>query len=261
MRSGVPPVAWPANLPPMPAVDHSQFGPVEVVELSRTQKMVSAFLARNWAQIPHVTHHDEADIDAVEALRAAMSAEQGVKLSLVPFLIKAVVAALKAFPRFNASLDRDTLVLKHYVHIGIAVETQDGLIVPVIRDCDTKSIAQLAAELADKAARGRGRGLPMAEMSGGCFSISSLGGIGGTGFTPIINAPEVAVLGVSRAASRLRKVGDEIRSMQVLPLSLSYDHRVINGADAARFCRFVADALAQPAALATPPAAAGPATP
>ena len=247
--SGVTPTTWPASLPPMPVVDHSQFGRVEVVALSRTQKMVSAFLARNWAQIPHVTHHDEADIDAVEQLRVSMSEDQGIKLSLIPFLIKAVVAALKAFPRFNASLDGDMLVLKHYFHIGIAVETPGGLIVPVIRDCDTKSVAQLAAELADKAARGRARGLPMAEMSGGCFSISSLGGIGGTGFTPIINAPEVAVLGVSRAAPRLRKVGDEIRSTEVLPLSLSYDHRVINGADAARFCRFVADALAQPAAL------------
>jgi pyruvate dehydrogenase E2 component (dihydrolipoamide acetyltransferase) len=247
--------AWPANLPPMPAVDHSQFGDVETVDLSRTQKVVASFLSRNWAQIPHVTHHDEVEIDAVEALRKELAREQGIKLSLVPFLIKAVVCALRAFPRFNASLAPagDKLVLKRYYHVGVAVETPHGLVVPVIRDCDKKSIGELAAELADKAQRARSKGLPMTEMSGGCFSISSLGSIGGTAFTPIINAPEVAILGVTRAGPRLALVDGQVRSGLVLPLSLSYDHRVINGADAARFCRFVAEVLMDPAALTNTP--------
>jgi len=156
---------------------------------------------------------------------------------------------LRALPRFNASLVGDTLVMKRYFHIGVAVETPAGLVVPVIRDCDRKSIPELAAELADKAARARTKGLPMSEMSGGCFTISSLGGIGGTAFTPIINAPEVAILGVSRSAERLTLVDGQPRSHQVLPLSLSYDHRVVNGADAARFCRAIADALARPEGL------------
>jgi len=254
-RATAPPVpAWPARLPPMPVVDHAQFGPVETVALTRTQQLVGAFMARNWAQIPHVTHHDEAPIDAAEALRKHLGAEQRIKLTLVPLLIKAVVQALRAMPRFNASLTAggDELVLKRYFHIGVAVEVPGGLVVPVIRDCDRKSLAELAAELADKAGRARGRGLPMSEMSGGCFTISSLGAIGGTGFTPIINAPEVAILGVTRATERLTLADGQVHSRTVLPLSLSYDHRVINGTDAARFCRLVADALAQPAALADP---------
>ncbi|HUG22481.1 2-oxo acid dehydrogenase subunit E2 [Piscinibacter sp.] len=241
--------AWPASLPPMPVVDFTQFGAVQQVPLSRHQKVAASFLARNWAQIPHVTHHDEADIDAAEALRESLAAEKGGKLSLVPLLIKAVVQALRELPRFNASLVGDTLVLKQYFHIGVAVETPAGLVVPVIRDCDRKSIPELAAELADKAERARTKGLPMAEMSGGCFTISSLGGIGGTAFTPIINAPEVAILGVTRSAERLTLIDGRPSSRRVLPLSLSYDHRVINGADAARFCRAVAAALAQPEGL------------
>ena len=241
--------AWPANLPPMPVVDFAQFGAVDSVPLSRQQKLVASFLARNWAQIPHVTHHDEADIDAAEALRQQLADAQGSKPSIVPFLIKAVVHALRALPRFNASLVGDTLVLKRYFHIGVAVETPAGLVVPVIRDCERKSIAELAAELADKAERARTRGLPMSEMSGGCFTISSLGGIGGTAFTPIINAPELAILGVTRSAERLTLVDGRPCSRRVLPLSLSYDHRVINGADAARFCRAVAEALADPDGL------------
>ncbi len=247
--------SWPANLPPMPVVDHAQFGEVETVELTRTQKLVAAFLSRNWAQIPHVTHHDEAEIDAVEAMRREIGQAQDIKLSLVPFLIKAVVRALMAFPRFNASLAAggDKLVLKRYHHIGVAVETPGGLVVPVIRDCDKKSIGQLAAELADKAERARTKGLPMSEMSGGCFSISSLGAIGGTAFTPIINAPEVAILGVTRAMDRLVLDDGQVHSRRMLPLSLSYDHRVINGADAARFCRFIAEALAHPATLSDTP--------
>jgi pyruvate dehydrogenase E2 component (dihydrolipoyllysine-residue acetyltransferase) len=251
-RPNVTVPSWPANLPPMPVVDFGQFGAVETVELSRHQKIVAAFLARNWAQIPHVTHHDEAEIDALDTLRQEMGVRLGIKLTAMPFLIKAVVQALRAFPKFNASLapDGERLVLKRYFHIGVAVDTPNGLVVPVLRDCDRKSIAELAAELADKAGRARDKGLPMAEMSGGCFSISSLGAIGGTAFTPIINAPEVAILGVTRASRRLRLVDGQVAAHTLLPLSLSYDHRVINGADAARFTRFVAEALANPAALA-----------
>jgi pyruvate dehydrogenase E2 component (dihydrolipoamide acetyltransferase) len=251
-RPNTAPPPWPANLPPMPEIDFGQFGEVETVELSRHQKLVGAFLARNWVQVPHVTHHDEAGIDALEAARRQLSGELGVKLTAMPFLIKAVVAALRALPKFNASLapGGGQLVLKRYFHIGVAVDTPNGLVVPVIRDCDKKSIAELAAELADKADRARGKGLPMAEMSGGCFSISSLGSIGGTAFTPIINAPEVAILGVTRAAKRLALVDGEVIETTMLPLSLSYDHRVINGADAARFTRVVADALSNPAELA-----------
>jgi pyruvate dehydrogenase E2 component (dihydrolipoamide acetyltransferase) len=252
--------AWPGNLPPMPQVDFAQFGAIETVDLSRTQKLVASFLARNWAQIPHVTHHDEADVDALETMRRELGAAQGVRFSVVPFLIKAVVRALQAFPRFNASLAAggDQLVLKRYHHIGVAVETPGGLVVPVLRDCDTKSVAELAAELADKAERARTKGLPMREMSGGCFSISSLGAIGGTAFTPIINAPELAILGVTRAIERLVLVDGQVRSHKMLPLSLSYDHRVINGADAARFCRFVAEALEHPALLLEPITAPSP---
>ena len=244
--------AWPATLPPMPVVDFAQFGEVETVALARNQKLVASFLARNWAQIPHVTHHDEARADALEAYRKA-AATGGVKLTPLPFLLKAAARALAAFPRFNASLtpDGQSLVMKRYVHIGVAVETPGGLLVPVIRDCDSKSILEIAAELAEKSERARGKGLPMAEMSGGCFSVSSLGAIGGTGFTPIINAPEVAILGVTRNAERLALAGGEVVRTQVMPLSLSYDHRVINGADAARFVRFIADQLAAPENLAS----------
>lgn len=250
--SGLP--AWPANLPPMPVVDFAQFGAVEPVPLSRHQKLAASFLARNWAQIPHVTHHDEAGIDAAEALRQRLAGAHGGKLTLLPLLIKAAVRALRALPRFNASLVGDTLVLKRYFHIGVAVETPAGLVVPVLRDCERKSIPELAAELADKVERARSKGLPMAEMSGGCFTISSLGSIGGTSFTPIINAPEVAILGVTRSTERLTLVDGRPCARRVLPLSLSYDHRVNNGADAARFCRAVADALARPDGLLDEPA-------
>ena len=243
--------AWPATLPPMPVVDFAQFGEVETVALARNQKLVASFLARNWAQIPHVTHHDDARADALEAYRE-QAARVGVKLTPLPFLLKAAARALLAFPRFNASLapDGNALVMKRYVHIGVAVETPNGLLVPVIRNCDSKSIFEIAAELADKTERARTKGLPMAEMSGGCFSVSSLGAIGGTGFTPIINAPEVAILGVTRTAERLALVGGEVVTTLAMPLSLSYDHRVINGADAARFVRFIADQLAAPENLA-----------
>lgn len=246
------PASWPANLPAMPVVDFAQFGEVETVALPRNQKLVASFLSRNWSQIPHVTHHDEAQVDALETFRKEWGRERGVKLTPLPFLIKAMVRALAAFPRFNASLSPDggSLVLKHYFHVGIAVETPNGLVVPVIRDCDKKSLAELAAELADKTERARTKGLPMTEMSGGSISISSLGSIGGTAFTPIINAPEVAILGVTRTAEKLKLIDGKVVSSLTTPLSLSYDHRVINGADAARFVRFIADQLADPAALA-----------
>ena len=243
---------WPATLPPMPVVDFALFGEVETVPLPRHQKLVASFLSRNWAQIPHVTHHDEAEAPTLDTVRKALGEQLGIKLTPVPFLIKAAVKALQAFPRFNASLapNGDGLVMKHYFHIGVAVETPNGLVVPVIRDCDKKSIGEIALELAEKAERARTKGLPITEMSGGCFSISSLGNLGGTGFTPIINAPELAILGVTRAGEKLKLVDGQVRSVPVIPLSLSYDHRVINGADAARFTRYIADALADPAALA-----------
>jgi pyruvate dehydrogenase E2 component (dihydrolipoamide acetyltransferase) len=246
------PAAWPANLPPMPVVDFAQFGEVETVALSRNQKLVSSFLSRNWAQIPHVTHHDDAPADALEAYRKELGSQEGIKLTPLPFLLKAAARALATFPRFNASLtpDGNSLVMKRYFHIGVAVETPAGLVVPVIRDCDKKSIKELAAELADKSERARTKGLPMAEMSGGCFSISSLGSVGGTAFTPIINAPEVAILGVTRTDEKLKLVDGKVVSTLSMPLSLSYDHRVINGADAARFVRFIADQLARPEDLA-----------
>ncbi|WP_172145567.1 2-oxo acid dehydrogenase subunit E2 [Pseudomonas tumuqii] len=250
-QSKPPVLAWPANLPPMPTIDFSRFGAVETVDLSRNQLYAGAFLGRNWAQIPHVTHHDEVVIDALHQHRKLLAAELGRKLTPLPFLIKALVNALKAFPQFNASLapSGKQLVLKQYFHIGVAVETPQGLLVPVIGDADQKSIAELADELTDKAARARDKGLPIGEMSGGCMTISSLGSIGGTGFTPIINAPEVAILGITSEFERLVMVEGQVQVRHLLPLSLSYDHRVINGADAARFCRYLAAQLADPAHL------------
>ncbi|MCY1396489.1 Dihydrolipoyllysine-residue acetyltransferase component of pyruvate dehydrogenase complex [compost metagenome] len=242
---------WPTNLPPMPQVDFSQFGATETVDLSRNQVYAGAFLGRNWAQIPHVTHHDEAPIDTLHQERQRLADELGRKLTLLPLLIKALVNALKAFPQFNASLapNGKQLVLKRYFNIGVAVETPGGLLVPVIRDADAKSIAELSDELGEKARRARDKGLPISEMSGGCITISSLGSIGGTAFTPIVNAPEVAILGITSEVERLYLEAGEVRSRRLLPLSLSYDHRVINGADAARFCRFLADQLASPGQL------------
>jgi pyruvate dehydrogenase E2 component (dihydrolipoamide acetyltransferase) len=237
-----------ANLPPWPQVDFAAFGEVEVRPLSRVQKFVAGFMARNWVSIPHVTHHDEADVTELERHRKALSAQE--RLTPLAFVVRAVVAALKAFPQFNASLDADgdNLVLKRYFHVGIAVDTPNGLLVPVIRDCDKKSLQQIAQELEAVSRKAREKGLPMADMAGGCFTISSLGGIGGTAFTPIINAPEVAVLGVSRTREVATRAADgSLEWRMMMPLDLSYDHRVINGADAARFCRAVAGELAGPA--------------
>ena len=234
------------NLLPWPKVDFAKFGEIEEKPLSRIQKISGANLARNWAMIPHVTQHEDADITEMEAFRKQLGAEnKELKISPLVFQIKAVVAALKAFPQFNASLDEtgEKLILKKYFHIGIAVDTPDGLVVPVIRDCDKKGLLDLARELGEISKKARDKKLGPAEMSGGCFSISSLGGIGGTYFTPIVNAPEVAILGVSKSVMRPLWNGKEFAPRLVLPLSLSYDHRVIDGALAARFASFLANQL------------------
>jgi len=236
------------DLPPPPKVNFSRYGEIELQPLTRIQKISGAYLHRNWLSIPHVTQNDLADITDMEAYRKAnadKAKEQGFKLTPLVFMIKAAVAALREFPIFNASLDeaRENLVLKKFFHIGIAVDTPNGLVVPVIRDCDQKDIFQLAAELAELSQKARDGKLKPTDMQGGCFSISSLGGIGGTSFTPIINAPEVAILGVSRSSMRPQWDGKAFQPRMMLPLSLSYDHRVIDGANAARFARFLAASL------------------
>ena len=223
-------------------VDFSKFGPVETRSLSRVQRLSGQNLHRNWVNIPHVTQHDEADITELEAFRLSKrnDAEQrGVKLTLLSFLIKAVVVALRKFPEFNASLSSDgkELICKKYFHIGVAVNTSQGLLVPVVKDANLKGMFELAQELAELAQKARDRKLRAADMEGGCFTISSLGHIGGTGFTPIINAPEVAILGVSRATMKPVYQDGEFRPRLTLPYSLSYDHRVIDGAAAAEFTR------------------------
>ena len=239
------------NLLPWPKVDFSKFGETETVPLSRIKKISGANLARNWAMIPHVTQFDQADITDLEALRVQLNAEQekaksGVKLTMLAFLLKASAAALKQFPDFNASLDAtgENLTLKKYVHVGFAADTPNGLVVPVIRDVDKKGVLQIAVEMGELAKKARDGKLGPAEMSGGCFSISSLGGIGGTAFTPIINAPEVAILGVSKSSLQPVWDGKQFVPRLTLPLSLSYDHRVIDGAAAARFTSYLAQVLA-----------------
>lgn len=236
------------DFPELPKIDFSRYGEVERQSLSRIQKISAAHLHRNWVGIPHVTQHDEADITDMESFRrdnAEDAKAQGFKLTPLVFLMKAMVASLKAFPRFNASLDPDgeTLVMKKYYNIGVAVDTPDGLVVPVVRDCDRKGIMELARELAETSAKAREGKLKPQDIQGGCISISSLGGIGGTAFTPIINAPEVAILGVSRSVMKPVWNGEEFHPRLMLPLSLSYDHRVIDGAAAARFTRFLASRL------------------
>ncbi|MCG9095035.1 dihydrolipoyllysine-residue acetyltransferase [Laribacter hongkongensis] len=235
------------DLLPWPKVDFAKFGPVETLPLSRIKKLSGANLARNWAMIPHVTQFDEADITDMEAFRKDMGNElkaDGVKLTPLAFLIKAVVAALKKYPEFNASLDGDQLVLKRYFHIGFAADTPNGLVVPVVRDADQKSLIELAQDTALLAKKAREGKLLPTEMQGGCFSISSLGGIGGTAFTPIINAPEVAILGVSKSEIKPKWDGQAFAPRLMLPLSLSYDHRVIDGAAAARFTAYLGQLLA-----------------
>jgi pyruvate dehydrogenase E2 component (dihydrolipoamide acetyltransferase) len=235
------------GLIPWPKVDFERFGPIERQVRPRIKKISAANLHRNWVMIPHVTNHDEADITELEAFRVQLNQElgkSGVKLTLLAFLIKACVSALQKFPEFNASLEGDDLILKKYWHIGFAADTPNGLMVPVIRDADQKGIVKIARETADLAAKAREGKLSPAEMQGGTFSISSLGGIGGTGFTPIINAPEVAILGVCKSAMRPVWDGQSFVPRLMLPLSLSWDHRVIDGAAAARFNVYLAQLLA-----------------
>ncbi|MDB5967851.1 MAG: Dihydrolipoyllysine-residue succinyltransferase [Hydrocarboniphaga sp.] len=236
------------ELAPWPQVDFAAFGEVQVRPLSRIQKLVGSFLSRNWVMIPHVTHQDEADIGAMEIARKALTAGSGIKITPLAFMVKAAVAALKAYPQFNASIDGSgkNLVFKKYFHIGIAVDTPGGLLVPVIRDADRKSLPEIAQEISEVSAMARTKGLPMDRMSGGCFSISSLGSIGGTSFTPIINAPEVAIMGITKAFLKPVNVDGQLVWKNTVPLSLSYDHRVINGADAARFCIRFGQALSEP---------------
>ncbi|CAH1386190.1 Dihydrolipoyllysine-residue acetyltransferase component of pyruvate dehydrogenase complex [Candidatus Nitrotoga sp. M5] len=232
----------------MPAVDFSRFGVTEIKPLSRIKKLSGANLHRNWVSIPHVTQHDEADITEMEVFRKELGEEyskQGIKITPVAFLLKAVVTAMQQYPNFNSSLDSsgENLVLKKYCHIGVAVDTSDGLVVPVLRDVDQKGIVQLAKELGEISIMAREKKLTATAMQGGCFTISSLGGIGGTAFTPIINAPEVAILGVSKASIKpVFKEGGFVPRL-MLPLSLAYDHRVIDGADAVRFTSYLGKVL------------------
>ncbi|AVQ08335.1 TPA: dihydrolipoyllysine-residue acetyltransferase [Xanthomonas vasicola pv. zeae] len=237
------------NLLAWPKVDFSKFGETETQPLSRIKKISGANLARNWAMIPHVTQFESADITDLEALRVALNKENekaGIKLTMLAFLVKASAAALKKFPEFNASLDAagENLTLKKYINIGFAADTPNGLVVPVIRDVDKKGVLQIAQESGELAKKARDGKLGPADMSGGCFSISSLGGIGGTAFTPIINAPEVAILGVSKSAMQPVWNGKDFSPKLMLPLSLSYDHRVIDGALAARFTTYLSQVLA-----------------
>jgi pyruvate dehydrogenase E2 component (dihydrolipoamide acetyltransferase) len=238
--------AFPGLLP-WPKVDFAKFGPVERKDLSRIKKISGANLHRNWVVIPHVTNHDDADITDLEAFRVATNKENeksGIKVTMLAFMIKAAVAALKKFPEFNASLDGDQLVYKNYFHIGFAADTPNGLVVPVIKDADKKGIFQISQEMGELAKKARDGKLGPADMSGGCFSISSLGGIGGRYFTPIINAPEVAIMGVCKSSTEPRWDGKQFVPRLILPLSLSWDHRVIDGAAAARFNVYFASLLA-----------------
>jgi pyruvate dehydrogenase E2 component (dihydrolipoamide acetyltransferase) len=243
--AGLSVLAW-------PQIDFAKFGPVERVEMSRIRKLSGPNLHRNWVTIPHVTNHEDADVTDLEAFRVQLNRENekdksAVKVTMLAFLIKACVAALKRFPEFNSSIDAatgDAVILKRYYHIGFAADTPNGLVVPVLRDADRKGVFDVARETAALAAKARDGKLSPADMQGGTFSISSLGGIGGTYFTPIINAPEVAILGVCRSAIRPVWDGKQFAPRLILPLSLSWDHRVVDGASAARFNTFLAQVLA-----------------
>ena len=235
------------GLLPWPKVDFAKFGPVERKDLGRIRKISGANLHRNWVMIPHVTNHDDADITELEAFRVQMNKENeksGIKITMLAFLIKACVAALKKFPEFNSSLDGDQLVFKQYFHIGFAADTPNGLVVPVIKDADKKGILQISQEMSDMAKKAREGKLGPADMQGAGFTISSLGGIGGRYFTPIINAPEVAILGVCKSQTEPVWDGKQFQPRLMLPLSLSWDHRVIDGASAARFNAFLGQVLA-----------------
>jgi pyruvate dehydrogenase E2 component (dihydrolipoamide acetyltransferase) len=249
-----PPAAAKPALPALPAVDFTQFGPTALEPLSRIQRISGPRLHASWVNIPHVTQFDEADITELEQLRVSLKDRAqgvGVKLTPLAFIMRACVKALQEFPRFNSSLDADgaNLIVRKYFNIGFAADTPNGLVVPVVRDADRKDVYQLARSLGALSEKARAGKLPPADMQGGCFTISSLGGIGGTAFTPIINAPEVAILGVSRAAMRPVWRDGAFVPRLLLPLSLSYDHRVIDGAMAARFTTWLAQALAEPRAL------------
>lgn len=234
---------------PMPEIDFSQWGDIEVQPLTKINKLTGKFLHRNWVTIPHVTQFEEADITDLEAFRKQSNAEyvdRDVKFTLLSFIMKAIVIALKKYPRFNSSLDAsgENLILKNYFHVGVAVDTPDGLVVPVVRDVDHKSIVDISIELREISIKAREKKLKPSDMQGGCITISSLGGIGGTKFTPIVNAPEVAILGVSKAAMTPVWNGKEFVPRLMCPLSLSYDHRVIDGADGARFTTYLSHLLA-----------------
>jgi len=236
------------GIPAVPEVDFARWGRVESQPLSRIKKISGRHLHRAWLNVPHVTHHDEADITELEAFRKTLKNESAyaeVRITLLGFVIKALASAMKTFPAINASLspDGESLILKRYFHVGVAVDTENGLVVPVLRDVDTKGIVDLAGELGEMSARARDGKLKPEEMQGGCISISSLGGIGGTAFTPIVNSPEVAILGITRAQMKPRWDGNAFEPRLMLPLDLSYDHRVIDGAEAARVTAFVVSAL------------------
>jgi pyruvate dehydrogenase E2 component (dihydrolipoamide acetyltransferase) len=235
------------GLLPWPKVDFAKFGPIERKPLSRIKKISGANLHRNWVMIPHVTNHDDADITELEAFRVQLNKENekaGIKLTMLAFLVKACVAALKKFPEFNSSLDGDDLVFKSYYHVGFAADTPNGLMVPVIKDADQKGVVQIAQETAELARKARDGKLAPADMSGATFTISSLGGIGGRYFNPIINAPEVAILGVSKSQTEPVWDGKQFQPRLMLPLSLSWDHRVVDGASAARFNAYLGQILA-----------------
>lgn len=243
-----------ANLAPWPDYDFSEFGEVEIKPTAKLQRLTANVLGRNWVVIPHVTHHDEADITDLEIRRAEWNSNNpDSKLTIVPLLAKVLAEALAEYPDFNASLSAggNNLILKKYFNIGFAIDSPRGLLVGVVPDCERKPATQIAVELSALARKAQEKGLSMADMSGGSMTISSLGHIGGTSFTPIVNAPEVAILGVTRTQVRaFPGEGGEVTWRKMLPLSLSYDHRVINGADAARFCRFVAERLQEPTLFA-----------
>jgi len=237
-----------SGIPEIPAQDFSKFGPVEVVPLTRIQRLSGPHLHRSWLNVPHVTHDDEADITEIDAYRKELDAQakaEGYRVTLLAFLIKACVSALREHPRFNASLtpEKDALVMKGYLNIGVAVDTPEGLVVPVLRNVDTKGVLALSRELGEVSARARDGKLTASDLQGGCFTISSLGGIGGTSFTPVVNAPEVAILGVVRSKTAPVWDGTAFVPRLMLPLSLSYDHRVIDGALAARFSRHLCHLL------------------
>jgi pyruvate dehydrogenase E2 component (dihydrolipoamide acetyltransferase) len=249
MAAGKPAAHTAAGLPQVAEIDFAKFGPVETVALTRIQQRGADNLHRSWVNLPHVTQHDETDITDLEAFRQSLKQDaerKGVKITPLAFIIKACCHALLEFPNFNASLhaDRKQLVLKQYINVGMAVDTPEGLVVPVIKAANEKSIWQLSAEIAELSDKARNKKLAMDDLQGGTFSVSSLGALGGTGFTPIINAPEVAILGVSKLQTKPLWDGERFVPRKVLPLSLSYDHRVINGADGGRFMNYLTTVLA-----------------